>query len=250
MFVDTHCHLNQMDLTELPHIREARVSTLITIGYDLESSQEAVKIAEANEGVYAAVGFQPTELDHFKEGDLDRIKALTKSNKVVAIGEIGMDYHYEDTDKPLQRAKFIEQILLAEELKLPICIHSRDDAEDMLNLLKDMKSHLTFGGVMHCYSHSKEMVKDFVDLGFYLAFGGTVTYKNARKVVESATAVPLDRLLTETDSPYLPPVPHRGEMNSPKYIPIIAEKLASLREMEVERLAEVIKKNTFDLFKV
>lgn len=233
---------------ELPRIREARVSKMIAIGYDLTSSREAVRIAEGHEGIYAAVGFQPTELKSFEEGDLEKIRALASSQKVVAIGEIGMDYHYEDTNKPLQREKFIEQIELAKQLKLPVCIHSRDDAEDMLNLLKEERSKLTCGGVMHCYSHSKEMVKSFVDLGFYLAFGGTVTYKNAKKVAESAREVPLDRILTETDSPYLPPVPHRGERNSPAYIPLIAQKLASLREMETERFAEIVMNNTKALF--
>ena len=251
MFVDTHCHLNEINLDEeLPRIREARVTKMIAIGYDLQSSREVVAIADKTEGVYAAVGFQPTELDRFQAGDLERIRALASSSKVVAIGEIGMDYHYEDTNKPLQREKFIEQIELAKELKLPVCIHSRDDAEDMRKLLREERGKLVYGGVMHCYSHAKEMVKDFLDLGFYLAFGGPVTYKNAKKAVESAKVTPLDRILTETDSPYLPPVPHRGERNTPAYLPLIAEKLASLKEMETERFAEAVMKNVKTLFGV
>lgn len=249
MFIDTHCHLNELDMErELPLLREAHISKLITIGYDVESSAQAIDLSERYAEVFAAVGFHPTELHKGKEGDLALIEEMAKSEKAVAVGEIGLDYHYDDTDKPLQREWFVAQLELAKSLKLPVSIHSRDCAEDMLRLLKENRDKLVCGGVMHCYSHSVEMMKDFLDLGLFLGFGGTVTYKNAKKTVECARLVPADRFLTETDAPYLPPVPHRGERNSPVYIPLIAAKLAEVRGETIERMKEQVRANTKALF--
>lgn len=249
MFIDTHCHLNELDMEhELPLLREAHISKMITIGYDMESSTQAMELAKRYPEVYATVGFHPTELAKRKEGDLVLIERMAKGEKVVGIGEIGLDYHYDDTDKPLQKEWLVAQLELAKSLKLPVSIHSRDCAEDMLHLLKENKDKLVYGGVMHCYSHSVEMMKDFLDLGLYLGFGGTVTYKNAKKTVECARLVPADRYLTETDTPYLPPVPHRGERNTPVYIPLIVEKLAEVRNCSIEQIAGEIAKNTKTLF--
>lgn len=251
MYIDTHCHLNDFEdvAEELSRIRAAGVKKMLAIGYDLPSSKRALELARREEDVFCAVGYQPTETHKYREGDLALIEEMAREEKAVCIGEIGMDYHYPDTNKPLQKKLFLSQIELAESLRLPISVHSRDDAEDMLATLRDMKGHLRYGGVLHCYSHSAEMVKSFADLGLYFAFGGTVTYKNAKKVVEAAKVVPADRILTETDAPYLPPVPHRGERNSPAYIPLILQKLAQVREIEEPLLAAQIEENAERLFR-
>lgn len=251
MFTDTHCHLNELDMEhELPLLREAHISKMITIGYDMESSLQAIELAKKYDEVFATVGFHPTELHKRMDGDLAKIECMAREQKVVGIGEIGLDYHYDDTDKALQKEWLVAQLELAKSLKLPVSIHSRDCAEDMLHLLKENKEKLIYGGVMHCYSHSVEMMKDFLDLGLYLGFGGTVTYKNAKKTVECARLVPFDRFLTETDTPYLPPVPHRGERNTPRYIPLIAEKLAEVRGVSIEEIARQVRENTEKLFQV
>lgn len=249
MYVDTHCHLNEIDLeAEIGRIRAAGLKRMLTVGYDLESSRRAVELAERYEDVYAAVGLQPTELEGCEERDLVEIERLASSKKCVCIGEIGMDYHYPETDKEKQKKFFLLQAELAHALKLPVSIHSRDDAADMYETVRRNRQKFEYGAVMHCYSHSAELAKEFVKLGMYLAFGGTVTYKNAKKTVESAQIVPIDRILTETDTPYLTPVPHRGERNSPAYIPLVAAKLAAVRGEEEQALTAQVYENARTLF--
>lgn len=253
MFVDTHCHLNHEDYgdvsAEISRFQAAGVGFALTVGFDLPSSRESVEIASSHEGVYAAVGYHPTELHKYKDGDFDELIALARREKCVAYGEIGLDYHYPETDKPLQEKFFVAQLELAHALKLPISIHSRDDAEDMYRILKDNRSKLEYGAVLHCYSHSAELCKEFLKLGLYIAFGGTVTFKNAKKVAASAQLVPKERLLTETDSPYLAPEPYRGSFpNTPYHIPVICKKLAALRGEDERETEAYIAENTRRLF--
>lgn len=253
MYVDTHCHLNHTDYgvlsEEIARFQSADVGFALTVGFDLPSSQESVQIAADYPGVYAAVGYHPTELHSFREGDFDTLIALAGHPKCVAWGEIGLDYHYPDTDKPLQEKFFLTQLEIAHSLKLPVSIHSRDDAEDMYRLLKDNRQKLEYGAVLHCYSHSAELCREFLKLGLYIAFGGTVTFSNAKKVAASAKLVPSDRLLTETDSPYLAPVPFRGTFpNSPRNIPVICQALAALREEPLFKTQSDIQRNTEALF--
>ncbi len=254
MYTDVHCHLNygqygDLDRTVKEFLKEG-TTLAITSGFDMESSLESKQIAEKYENIYFSAGWQPQELSRYKEGDYEKLKELCLHDKCVAVGEIGLDYHYPDNpEKPFQKRILEEEIELAHSLKLPIVIHSRDSAEDMLEILKQNKSKLINGGVLHCYSHSSEMVKDFLDLNMYFSFGGTSTYKGAKKVIRSAKAVPLDRILSETDSPYLMPEPFKGEFpNTPKTIKHIVKRLAEIRGEDEYVLAETIRNNAQTLF--
>ena len=258
MWIDAHCHLTDDAFDALGGVesviasaREQGVRTLVCSGYDLPSSRKAKEIAQAFDGVYFCAGFHPSELGKYNDGDLLEIEALCRHEKCVAVGEIGLDYHFEDNPpKETQKRLFIEQMQLADKLGLPIVVHSRDAAQDTLEILKEHKALLSHGGLMHCYSYSAEMSEDFQRLGFYFSFGGPCTFKNAKKVWESIQRIPAPLLLTETDCPYLTPVPFRGEFpNQPKYIPYIAERLAELKEMRVEEMCAQIHDNAKTLFK-
>ncbi len=233
MFIDSHCHLNDSVFANKElYIDEANaegVKVLTVIGYDLKSSIEAVNLANKYENVYAIIGVSPQEVKNVQDNDLKQIDKLLNNKKVIGVGEIGLDYYY-DKDEPtkiLQIKYFIEQIALANKHNLPISIHCRDAFEDTYKLL--LEHHVKRGGVLHCYSGSLEMAKLFTKLGFVLGIGGTVTFKNAVKVKEVAKNISSDSYILETDAPYLTPAPHRGEINSSKYIPLIGQEIANLR---------------------
>jgi len=255
MFTDVHCHLNYTDYGDLEerikNCRKKGVDLIVTSGFDMESSLLSRDIAKKYGEVYFSAGWQPQELGCFKDGDLDNLKVLCKDKKCVAVGEIGLDYHYPDNpDKAFQKKILVAELELADELNLPVIIHSRDCAEDMLTLLKYNRGKLKNGGVMHCYSHSREMVKDFLSLGLYLSFGGTATYKGSKKVIKSVMETPTERILSETDSPYLSPEPLKGTFpNSPENIPVIVKALSLIRGEDEEELASAIRKNALTIFK-
>lgn len=248
--IDCHCHIQDVSEQCIRRAEESGVSKMIASGYDLTSSVQAKDLSERYDSVLFTAGFQPEELSKYRDGDLSRLKELGTHEKCVAIGEIGLDYHFDDNpEKSLQKQLFIRQLELANELKLPVVIHSRDACEDTLSLLKEHQRLLSFGGVMHCYSYSSELVEDFVKLGFYFSFGGTATFKNANKVKKSVEAVPTDRILTETDSPYLTPEPFRGTFpNEPKNIPYILEKIAEIKNVNKEELEKTVFENAKKLF--
>lgn len=246
MIFDTHCHLNSPELFPLieKHISEAKIAGVgkfLIVGYDKKTSVLAVKIAQKYDFCYAAVGFHPTEIFDLNEQDYLDLEELAKEEKVVAIGEIGLDYHWvkEEDKKALQKEAFIKQIKLANKLHLPISIHDRDSIEDCLKILKANKP--LFGGIMHCYSGSSEMVKEFLNLGMYISLGGPVTFTNAKTPKEVAKNVPLDKLLVETDCPYLSPHPLRGTMNVPKNIKLVVDEIANLRNLQINE----VEKETF-----
>lgn len=254
-YFDSHCHLNDEIL--LPRIVDvindaevAGVLTMLVIGYDLPSSRKAVEIANRYPSVYAAVGFQPQNLEEVSDDALEEIKKLAKDPMVVAIGEIGLDYHwYKDKeDHEKQKVWFIKQIELANELGLPISIHARDAIQDTYDVLKAHPCQKK--GVLHCYSGSVEMLREFAKLGYYFGFDGPITYKNAKEPKECVKECPLDRILCETDSPYLPPTPHRGETNEPKYIPLIVQAMAELKNLTQEEMAKILFENFKRLFPV
>ena len=198
--------------------------------------------------LYFAAGFHPSNLQDYQKGDEERLASLLQSPKGVAVGEIGLDYHYEDTDEAAQKRAFCAQLELAEALCLPVIIHSRDAAADTLRILKDNRAKLRAGGVMHCFSGSPETAKEYLKLGLYISFAGPVTFKNARRLDEVAKIVPPERILAETDSPYLAPEPFRGTLNTPKNVVRVYEKLAQLRGEELFALAARIKQNAKTLF--
>ena len=198
--------------------------------------------------LYFAAGFHPSNLQDYQKGDEERLASLLQSPKGVAVGEIGLDYHYEDTDEAAQKRAFCAQLELAEALCLPVIIHSRDAAADTLRILKDNRAKLRAGGVMHCFSGSPETAKEYLKLGLYISFAGPVTFKNARRLDEVAKIVPPERILAETDSPYLAPEPFRGTLNTPKNVVQVYEKLAQLRGEELFALAARIHENAKTLF--
>lgn len=252
-YIDVHCHLTggeYGDLCDLvSKIQVAGVKKVITAGFDLPSSEAGARLSERFACVYFTAGFHPTELKKYREGDLERIAELLKHPKCVALGEIGLDYHYEDTDKPLQHELFARQLKLAHAAGMPVQIHSRDCAEDMYNFLCDHVHILTHGALLHCYSHSPELARGFEKLGIYFSFGGTSTWKGSKRAKKSIAAISLNRLLTETDSPYLPPQSLYGTFpNTPSSIPEIAANMAEIKGVPVEDIAAQVWSNAHTLF--
>ena len=255
MIFDSHCHLNDENLyPRIDEVIEAAKKTgvkkFLVVGYDKASSFLAVDIANRYEECYAAVGFHPTEIEGVTEQDYQDVISLLTNKKVVAIGEIGLDYHWvkDQALREQQKQWFIKQINLANEHHLPISIHNRESTEDCVEILKENTPK--YVGVMHCYSGSVETMEVVIKLGLHIALGGTVTFTNAKTPKEVAEEVPLDKLLIETDAPYLTPHPHRGEKNEPKYICLVLEEIARLKNMSKKHLEDVIYKNTCRLFNV
>lgn len=250
MFIDTHCHLADPKLSDTKNVVDeylrAGVDTVMTMGCCADTSEIGLKQSEEYQSVFFASGVHPSDVFRYDNNERDRIISYAKHPKCVAIGEIGLDYYWKPYDADAQKRMFIDQIEIANELKLPICIHMRDATQDTLQTLKEHKP--VYGGVLHCFAGSLETAKILLKDGYYLAFGGTLTFKNANKVLDVAKYVPVDMCLTETDSPFLAPTPYRGTVNSPKHIPVICDFLAKLKQMPLESLAEQIKINAKTLF--
>ncbi|HIU64635.1 MAG TPA: TatD family hydrolase [Candidatus Avacidaminococcus intestinavium] len=248
---DSHAHLDAEQFDEdrellFSELKE-KISGMVNPGCDTESSYKAISYAEKYAFVYAAVGWHPQEVARMTDDDLTLLLELTKHPKVVAIGEIGLDYYYDDeAPRPLQKKRLLEQLEVARTSKLPVILHDRDAHGDMLEIFKTTGRDLT--GVFHCYSGSLETAKELLKLGFYLGFGGTSTFKNAEKVREVLKYAPLDRILLETDSPYLTPVPFRGKRNNPAYTELVARNAALLRGVTEEEIIEKTTENVKKLF--
>lgn len=248
---DSHAHYNDkafdIDRTDLlGSLQASGICGVINCGADLESSQKSLRLSEEYDYMYFACGVHPEEVDNLPSDYLSTLKTLAGNEKCVAIGEIGLDYYWRQDNKDLQKKVFIEQISLANELSLPVIIHSRDAHEDTLNILKEYKPT----GVLHCFSGSKEIAKEILKLGMYIGFGGALTFKNARKAVEVMEILPLDRLLLETDCPYMAPVPMRGKRNDSSYIPYVAEKIGEIRGIDPQEVIDTTTKNTKKLFNI
>ena len=252
MYIDTHCHLHDEKLKDTDTV----VNEYLTSGVDIAlnmaccalTSEKGKELAEKYPSVYFGTGCHPSDIAGLDEQEFNRIYKLTSHPKCVAVGEIGLDYYWEPYDKEKQIKGFIKQIELAKEVKLPISIHSRDATGDMLKILKENKDKLTYGGVMHCFSGSKETASELLKLGLYISFAGPLTFKNANSILEVASFVPNDMCLTETDSPYLSPHPLRGKVNGPKNVPIILAKLAEIKKVDMQDLASQVMKNAKTLF--
>ena len=253
MFVDTHCHLHDEKLNDTDAVVEEYLTSGVGIAINMAccalTSEKGKDLAEKYSSVYFGTGCHPSDVNGFDANEFDRIKKLTSHKKCVAVGEIGLDYYWEPHDKDKQIQAFIAQMELANQVNLPISIHSRNATQDMVNILKQNKAKLTNGGVMHCFSGSVETARELLNLGLYVSFAGPLTFKNANAILEVASFVPFDRCLTETDSPYLTPHPFRGKVNGPKYIPIILQKLAEIKGVETEKMAEQVLLNAKTLFK-
>ena len=255
--IDVHCHITGEEFGAsggvqglLSRAKEEGVARIIASGYDIPTSFLSMRFSESHDEIYFCAGFHPSELKKYKDGDLERLKTLCRHKKCVAVGEIGLDYHFEDNPpKEFQKEMFVKQLMLADELSLPVVIHSRDACQDTLAILKEHKDLLKHGGVMHCYSYSAESVEEFLNLGFYFSFGGPCTFKNAKKVWESVRRVPVSRILTETDCPYLTPAPYRGVFpNEPKNIKYIVGRMAELYEINEKEVEKRVEENAKRLF--
>ena len=251
--VDTHTHLNDekflgKEADTIARAQEVGVTRLINFGDTMASSKRAAELAETFAGVYAGVGIHPEEAYAMTVADDERLAKWTQQERVVAIGEIGLDYYWEkDNEKrDLQKSIFIRQLALARDLHLPVCIHSREAHGDTLSILKKEAKGLE--GVLHCFSGSEEMAKEVVRLGFYLGVDGPLTYKNARQLPSIVKSLPLERFLLETDAPYLAPVPMRGKMNEPMYLPYIAAKVARIKGVSAEEVASVTTASAIELY--
>jgi TatD DNase family protein len=252
LLIDTHAHLDDKrfdgDREEvINRCVEEGVVCIINAGSDLSSSIKAISLAEKHSIIYAAVGIHPHEAKTADKNTTELLRSLAGKEKVVAIGETGLDYHYDFSPREKQKEVFRQQIALAREMKLPIVVHDRESHGDILQILKEEKAW-EVGGVMHCFSGSRETAKECMDMNFFISFAGPVTFDNARRAKEVAAYVPLDRLLTETDCPYLTPVPFRGKRNYPGYVKYVAEEICRIKDLDPGRLAECVLENTARLF--
>ncbi len=249
MFFDVHAHLDDEAFDEdrkevIKDIQNAGIC-VINAGSDIASSEFSLDLADRYDFIYACIGIHPHEAKDVPVDYLDILRDLSKHKKVVAIGEIGLDYYYDLSDKEDQKKVFMEQLGLAKELDLPVVIHDREAHQDTLDIVK---ASGVKKGLMHCYSGSYEMALEFIKLGFYFSFGGIITFKNAKKPKEVVAKLPLESILCETDCPYLTPEPYRGRRNDPTKIPIIAQKIAELRDMDFHGLEMALEQNTRNLF--
>lgn len=253
MLFDSHAHLNDEKFNAdreavINRAFASGVNGIINVGSCMASSAASVKLAEQYANIYAAVGIHPHDAKGAVENDYGKLAAWIKHDKVVAIGEIGLDYYYDLSPRDVQRTVFVRQIDVARQMGVPIIVHDRDAHGDILEILKSEAKGLT--GVLHCFSGSLEMAREVIKLGFYISIGGPVTFKNAAKLPEIVTSIPLERLLFETDCPYLTPHPHRGKRNEPAHVRLVAQQVASLRDMDVATLAKVTSENVKKLFKI
>ncbi len=251
-FIDSHAHLDDerfdLDRVELINsLYENDIETVLNPGADLKTSKAAVALADKYSFIYAAVGCHPHDSKYMNDETMNIFRELCKNKKVIGIGEIGLDYYYDNSDRETQKLWFREQIKLAKELDLPYIVHDRDAHEDIFRIMKEEQYSGT-RGILHCYSSSVEMAREFVKLGFYISLGGPVTFKKAKTPKQVAKEIPLDRLLIETDCPYLTPEPYRGKRNEPKYVKYIAEEIAAIREVSIEVIAQKTKENFMRLF--
>ena len=256
MLIDTHCHLTmphfEADRAEvIKRAHDTGISALITIGTDIEESRSAIALAEEHEFIYASIGIHPHDVKDIKDAEVtyNTLKELASSKKVVALGETGLDYHYLHSPAGLQQEHFKIVIDLAKALGLPLIVHSREAKEDTLRILKEEGAETT-GGVFHCFSGDTEMAEKGLEMGFYISFSGVVTFRNAGKIIDIVKAVPLHRILIETDAPYLTPHPHRGKRNEPAYVKYVAEKVAEVKGISLEEIGRVALNNAARLFRL
>jgi TatD DNase family protein len=252
MLFDSHAHLNAIQYEEdivevIQRARDEKVTHIVVVGFDRDTISKAMELTDKYDMIYAAVGWHPVDAIDMTDEDLNWIKQLASHPKVVAIGEMGLDYYWDKSPKDIQKEVFRKQIQLAKEVKLPIIIHNRDATEDVVRILQEEDAS-EVGGIMHCFTGSLEVAKQCMDMNFYISFGGPVTFKNAKKPKEVVKEIPMDRLLIETDCPYLTPHPFRGKRNEPSYVKYVAEQIAELRGVTLEEVGTKTSDNARKLF--
>ena len=256
MLVDSHCHLDRLDLSDrdagldgiLADARARGITQFLSVAVDLATSASLVELTERYDHVYSSVGVHPLQKIDQPVPEVEQLVALARAPKVVAIGETGLDNFYSAESHQWQRDSFIRHLQASQQTGLPIIIHTRDAREETLELLRQYP--LQAAGVMHCFTETWEMAEAAIELGFYISFSGIVTFKSAEELREVVRRVPLDRILVETDSPWLAPVPHRGKQNEPQYVREVAETVADLKGVSLEQLAEITTQNFHRLFRI
>lgn len=233
----------------LSSLQERGIGTVINIGASLSGSEASVRLTEQYPFIYAAVGVHPSEIGELNEESFAYLRTLCDHEKVIAVGETGLDYHYPEPDKALQKKWFERQLLLAQETGLPVIIHSREAAKDTLDMMKALDAG-KIGGVVHCFSYGKEMAREYLNMDFYFGIGGVITFPNAKKLKEAVEYIPMEKILLETDSPYLAPQSHRGERNSSLNLPYVVEAIAELKGISCEEVERVTEENARQLFGV
>jgi TatD DNase family protein len=254
MLVDSHAHIQGKEYAGevkavIDRAREASVEKIVVVGGagDMSSNTDAIALAESFPNVYATVGMHPHDAKDVGESEVNRLRQLAAAPKVIAIGETGLDYYYDHSPREVQRRAFGRFIQMARETELPIVVHERDAARHVAGLLRS-EGEGKLRGVIHCFTGNYEVAREYLDLGFYLSFTGIITFRNAEPLREVVRKVPLDRMLVETDSPYLTPVPHRGKRNEPSYVHLVAETMAKIKAISLEEVAEMTTHNVQDLF--
>ncbi len=247
MIFETHAHFDDEAFDEdrdslLESMRENGIGTIVNVTADYDSMDATFELSEKYDFIYGTVGVHPSEVGELDEEKLAKMYELAKRDKVVAIGEIGLDYYWPEPDHEIQKKWFLKQLQMARDLDLPVIIHSRDAAADTLEILKG-DAGKGIRGIIHCYSYSKEMAVEFEKLGYYFGIGGVITFQNAKKLVEVVEYLPLEKIVLETDSPYLSPAPNRGKRNSSLNIPYIAEKIAQIKNVSYDTVVEITEKN-------
>lgn len=254
MIFDTHAHYDDDQFQEdreilLRSMKENGIGRIVNISSDKESIAKTVELTRQYPFIYGAVGIHPSDCGGLDHSFIEEIRKESRRDKIVAIGEIGLDYYWKDVEKEVQKWWFEAQMQLAREEKLPIVVHSREAAQDTLEMMRDSKAE-EIGGVLHCYSYSKEMAKLFLDMGFYIGIGGVVTFKNAKKLKETTEYVPLDRIVIETDCPYLAPVPNRGKRNSSLNLRYVVEQIAQIKGISYEEVEQTTYRNALTLYRM
>ncbi|MBR5479600.1 MAG: TatD family hydrolase [Clostridia bacterium] len=252
MFFDTHTHLDDDKFDDdrdsvISSLRDFNVTRIMNVSCDLETAEKTIALCDNYDFIYGAVGVHPHNAEEVPDDYLDTLRKMSKHDKIKAIGEIGLDYYYDFSPRDVQKKIFTEQLHLARELNLPVIIHDRDAHEDCLNILRDFTDLKV---VYHCYSGSLEYAKILISLGFYLSFTGSLTFKNAKAGPEVVSHIPIERMFIETDCPYLAPVPNRGKRNFPGFVPLVAEKIAEIRNIPVEDVAKITFENANQFFNV
>ncbi len=254
MIVDSHCHLYDKKLNELRDdiLKNLQKDNQIAIcnGDNIETSELSILLANQNKNVYATVGIHPHEAKNFNDNSIKELKLLLNSPKIVAIGEIGLDYYYNFTEKSEQINALSKQIILASEVNLPCVFHVRDATKDFLNLIKELYKKYKIKGYIHSFSGSIETAKIYLKYNFYIGINGIITFKNANKMLDVVKFIPLENILIETDSPYLTPVPYRGAPNRPEYVELVAKKIAEIKNIDIEKVKEITTQNAKKFFSI
>lgn len=252
MIIDTHAHYDDKAFEEdrtqlLENMAGEGIGRIVNIGSSLGACKRTIQLMEQFDFIYGALGVHPTDSGELTDSDIEWLKEQCVLEKCVAVGEIGLDYYWDEPDRAIQKKWFVRQLELAKEVKLPVVIHSRDAAQDTVDIMKAEKAQ-EIGGVVHCYSYSRELAKTFLDMGFYFGIGGVVTFNNGRKLKEVVEYLPLDRIVLETDSPYLAPVPFRGKRNDSRKLSYVVDQIAQIKGISTEEVEQITTQNAYNLY--